>query len=249
MAVLDDMSGRIALSDTDQVLEIGPGQGDLTDVLFPQVNKHGRYVAVEIDRDLVPWLQARHSGLDVINADFNRVELKPLFADVHDWRIVGNLPYNVSSAIIMNLSQHIMEQGEQADVIRDLHFMVQKEMALRLAATPGSKAWGRLSVMAQLAWQVEYLFEVGPESFTPPPKVFSAVIRLLPRPERVSATRYHEIDQVVRLAFAQRRKRLSNALKSLEIDWANVSVSAQKRADDVAIEEFMELTDAIRIDQ
>ncbi|MEM7096794.1 MAG: 16S rRNA (adenine(1518)-N(6)/adenine(1519)-N(6))-dimethyltransferase RsmA [Pseudomonadota bacterium] len=246
--VLDEMSRSIALSPDDTVLEIGPGQGALTDVLYPQLVETGRYVAVEIDRDLVPWLQARHGGIKIINADFNRLDLVETLSGITGWRVVGNLPYNVSSAIIMNLSEYLsLEEGPSP--IQDMHFMVQKEMGLRLAASAGSKAWGRLSVMAQLVWRVEYLFEVGPESFSPPPKVFSSVIRLMPILDRVSARQYKEIDRVVRVAFAQRRKRLSNALKSLQVDWSEVSVDPQKRADDVDVGEFMELADAITIEQ
>ena len=215
--VLGRMSGAIALGTQDTVLEIGPGQGALTDELIGQLGTTGHYLAVEIDRDLVPWLQARYPHLDVVNADLLKLDLsKDVFDGKDQWRVVGNLPYNVSSAMIMQLCDF---SASHQGTICDMHFMVQKEMALRLAAVPGSKSWGRLSVMAQLACTIEHLFDVAPGSFTPPPKVWSSVIRLQPATTIITPEKRLRVDRVVRVAFAQRRKRLSNALKSLNINW------------------------------
>ena len=233
------MSSAVSLSGSDHVFEIGPGQGALTDVLFQQIDQAGHYLAVEIDRDLVPWLQARYADLQLINADILKLDLSSTMGTSTCWRVVGNLPYNVSSAILMKLTEQALAQ---AGCIQDIHVMVQKEMAQRVAASPGSKAWGRLSVMVQLVWRVEYLFDVGPESFSPPPKVDSSVLRLLPLATAPDTELVKRVDRVVRLAFAARRKRLSNALKSLNIDWSSCSVDPQVRADDVTIEEFVELS-------
>ena len=238
-SVLDAMSNAINLHSADRVFEIGPGQGALTDVLFDQVDSQGHYLAVEIDRDLIPWLQARFSSLQLVNADILKLDLASALSASQNWRVVGNLPYNVSSAILMKLTEQALAHTGS---IQDIHVMVQKEMALRVAASPGSKAWGRLSVMVQLLWQVEYLFDVGPESFSPPPKVDSSVLRLWPQESLPDAELVRRVDRVVRLAFAARRKRLSNALKSLNIDWSSCSVDPQVRADDVTIDEFVELS-------
>ena len=241
--VLRNMAAAIALRGSDAVFEIGPGQGALTDELMPLVAGNGRYVAVEIDRDLIPWLQARYANLELINADLLRVDLDELLLRHNGWRVVGNLPYNVSSAMIMRLCDFSVRHPR---VIQDMHFMVQKEMALRLAACPGGKAWGRLSVMAQMTCEVELLFDVDPQSFTPPPKVSSSVIRMIPKTQAPPLQQLNQVDQVVRVAFAQRRKRLSNALKSLNIDWSRCSVPQDLRADDVTLAGFVELAESVR---
>jgi 16S rRNA (adenine1518-N6/adenine1519-N6)-dimethyltransferase len=152
------------------------------------------------------------------------------------WRVVGNLPYNISSPLLMQLVDHVLAEPMN---VADMHFMLQKEMAERLSAVPGSKAWGRLSVMTQVTLDVQYLFDVPPESFRPPPKVDSSIIRLTPKKDLTLAVTRKSLDQVLRLAFAGRRKRMSNALKTLNLDWQKLSVDPGLRADDVSIENFL----------
>jgi 16S rRNA (adenine1518-N6/adenine1519-N6)-dimethyltransferase len=233
----------------DLLLEIGPGQGALTAHLAREVcvpDATGRYVAVEIDRDLVPFLHARFPGIEIVNADILRVDLGMLFDggaaegatdQSARWRVVGNLPYNISTPLLVLLLEHLPR-------IRDMHFMLQREVAERLAAAPGTKDWGRLTVLVQHHCVVENLFDVGPDSFTPPPRVWSAVIRITPRtePAQVDAA---ALDTVLRHAFSQRRKRLANALQSLHLDWSASGVDPGKRADAVTVEEYVALARAL----
>src|SRR3954463_5884638 len=157
----------------DNIVEIGPGEGALT---LPLLRELGRLTAIELDRDLVPRLRAAAAGIgdiEIINADVLTVDLSAL-AERGPLRIVGNLPYNISSPILFHCIDHI-------DAIRDMHFMLQKEVVERMAAAPGSKVYGRLSVMLQLACRVDPLLSVPAGAFRPPPKVESAVVRLTPR--------------------------------------------------------------------
>jgi len=237
--VLDAIVRAMRPKPDEQLLEIGPGQGALTaclarEVCVPQAT--GRYVAVEIDRDLVPFLHARFPAVEIVSADILRVDLGALFG-AHAWRVVGNLPYNISTPLLVLLLEHLPQ-------IRDMHFMLQREVAERLAARPGTKDWGRLTVLMQYHCLVEKLFDVAPESFTPPPRVWSAVIRITPRPHK-PVVDTAALDTVLRHAFSQRRKRLANALQSLEIDWTASGVDRGKRADAVSVEEYIALARAL----
>ena len=192
----------------DRLVEIGPGQGALT---WPLLDRCARLVAIELDRDLVPVLRqqaAAHGELEVINADILEFELASLGSD-QAYRLVGNLPYNISTPLMFHLLDSIAR-------IEDMHFMVQKEVAQRIVAAPGGRHYGRLSIMLQYRCECQYLFDVAPGSFQPPPKVDSAVVRLLPRatPE-FDVGDYEQFSRLVQAAFAQRRKTLANSLKSL----------------------------------
>jgi 16S rRNA (adenine1518-N6/adenine1519-N6)-dimethyltransferase len=187
------------------MIEIGPGDGALT---LPLLRELGRLTVIELDRDLVPRLRASAAGvgeLEIINADVLNVDFSALAAGAK-LRVVGNLPYNISSPILFHCLDHI-------DAIEDMHFMLQKEVVERMAAAPGSKVYGRLSVMLQLVCRVDPLLNVPPGAFRPPPKVDSAVVRLTPRAlaERPAADSAL-IARIVKAAFGQRRKTLSNAL-------------------------------------
>ncbi|TNF87970.1 MAG: 16S rRNA (adenine(1518)-N(6)/adenine(1519)-N(6))-dimethyltransferase RsmA [Gammaproteobacteria bacterium] len=233
-AVLQRMADVIRLGPNDQVVEIGPGTGALTAVLH---EAPARYLAVEIDRDLAPELTRRFPGVEVVNADVLRVSLEELLGS-QSWRVVGNLPYNISTPLLVRLFAH-------ADRIRDMHFMLQREVALRLAAVPGTKAWGRLTVLAQYHCQVELLFEVAPESFSPPPKVWSAVARLVPRGSKLPLKDPDMLDLVLRHAFSGRRKRLGNALKSLSMPWNDIDVDEAARPDQLSVKDFVALANAV----
>ncbi|MEN9806845.1 MAG: hypothetical protein RL756_1365 [Pseudomonadota bacterium] len=243
-SVLDGIVRAVRPVASDRLLEIGPGPGALTARLHRtfastearansvESGADGQFVAVEIDRDLAPPLRVRFPALTVINEDILRVDLNDLLA-AGQWRIVGNLPYNISTPLLVRLLAQLPR-------IRDMHFMLQREVAERLAAQPGTKDWGRLTVLMQLWCHVDQLFDVAPESFAPPPRVWSAVVRIRPRssvPEVAPAA----LDQVLRHAFTQRRKRLSNALQSLAIDWAQAGVDPGKRADAVTVDEYVAL--------
>lgn len=207
--VIERIVAAIAPHPGDRIVEIGPGEGALT---LPLLRAAGRLTAIELDNELIEPLRARAAGvgeLDVVHADVLKVDFAAL-AGGGRLRIAGNLPYYVSSPILFHCLAH-------ADAIIDMHFMLQKEVVDRMAAGPGGKVYGRLSVMLQLACKVEPLLRVAPGAFRPPPRVESTVVRLtpLPRARRPGPTLLRTIDAVVRAAFGQRRKTLANALHGL----------------------------------
>jgi len=224
----------------DTLVEIGPGQGALT---FPLLERHGRLTAIEFDRDLLaPLAEAAraHGELRIVPGDVLGVDLTMLARELSaDGRIrlVGNLPYNLSSPILFHALDH-------AAAIVDMHFMLQREVVERMAAAPGSKVYGRLSVMLQAYCEVTSLFRVAPGAFRPPPKVDSAVVRLVPRaPESIGIDDPRRFAAVVRAAFGQRRKTLRNALAAVAgtaaIEAAGVRPDA--RAEQLSVADFVRL--------
>ena len=221
------------------LLEIGPGQGALTLPLLKQCKK---LTAVELDRDLIPILEAEAKDigdLTLINQDILTFDLSSLPGG--PYRLVGNLPYNISTPLMFHLLN-------SADRIRDMHFMVQKEVAQRIVATPGSKQYGRLGVMMQYHCECFYLFDVPPQCFSPPPRVDSAIIRLLPRESApYPIGDYDTFANIVQAAFQQRRKTLGNSLKTL-VDretMIQLGVNPQQRAEQLAGTDFGKLSVAI----
>jgi 16S rRNA (adenine1518-N6/adenine1519-N6)-dimethyltransferase len=220
----------------DRLVEIGPGQGAIT---LPLLKKHGELTAIEFDRDLITPLMASSEGvgrLTIIHKDVLAVDFSKL-AGEDKLRLVGNLPYNLSSPILFHAIEH-------AAVIRDMVFMLQKEVVDRMAAGPGSKVYGRLSVMLQAYCEVTPLFVVPPGAFRPPPKVDSAVVRLVPRdPDSIGVQAPQRFTEVVRAAFGQRRKTLRNALSSVcdveQIEAAGLRPDA--RAEQVEVAGFIRL--------
>lgn len=247
-AILQGIANAMALQANQRVFEIGPGQGALTQYLHQRELQ--RYLAVEIDRDLAPLLPAKFPGIEVVEQDILRADLAALLGagevSPQPWRVVGNLPYNISSPLLMQLVDFVLLYPQ---CIADMHFMLQREMALRLSAEPGSKAWGRLSVMTQVTLNAEYLFDVPPQSFRPPPKVDSSIIRLTPKPDLALPVARKNLDLVLRLAFAGRRKRMSNALKTLALDWQQLPVDQGMRADDVTIDGFLAIAGAVEAER
>ncbi len=225
----------------DHIVEIGPGQGALT---FPLLARHGALTAIEFDRDLLEPLTATAKAfgdLTLIHADVMNVDFSALAGDaaVDDGqiRLVGNLPYNLSSPILFHALDH-------AAAVRDMHFMLQKEVVDRMAAGPGSKVYGRLSVMLQAYCTVTALFKVGPGAFRPPPKVDSAVVRLVPHPrEQIGINDRLRFAEVVRAAFGQRRKTLRNALASVctTEEIAAAGIDPQRRAEQLDVADFVRL--------
>jgi 16S rRNA (adenine1518-N6/adenine1519-N6)-dimethyltransferase len=224
----------------DRIIEIGPGAGALT---FPLLERHGRLTAIEFDRDLIEPLQQAAAGrgeLEIIAADVLTVDFRAL-AGNGPLRVVGNLPYNISSPILFHLL-------DQADAIVDMHFMLQKEVVDRMAAAPGSKVYGRLSVMLQAACRVTPLFFVPPGAFRPPPKVDSAVVRLQPRPDGEAGIADPALfAALVRQAFGQRRKTLHNALRGLADDDAlrACGIAPSARAETLAVPRYVELANLL----
>jgi 16S rRNA (adenine1518-N6/adenine1519-N6)-dimethyltransferase len=228
----------IAPAPGDRIVEIGPGLGALT---APLVERAGHVTCVEIDRDLAARLRARFAPaqLAVIEADALQLDWRALVdADPRPVKVVGNLPYHISTPLLFALLPI-------AERVTAQHFMLQKEVVDRIVAAPGSKDYGRLSVMLQFRYRVARLFVVPPGAFCPPPKVHSAIVRMLPIPPaelpRVDAGSFA---RVVAAAFGQRRKTLRNALAGLlpeeAIRAAGVDPSA--RAETLAVEHFVRLT-------
>ncbi|MDR2872537.1 MAG: 16S rRNA (adenine(1518)-N(6)/adenine(1519)-N(6))-dimethyltransferase RsmA [Xanthomonadaceae bacterium] len=221
----------------DHLVEIGPGHGAIT---RPLLARHGRLTVIEFDRDLIAPLTNMAHGLgdlSIIHRNVLEVNFSELAKAASPIRLVGNLPYNISSPILFHALNH-------AAVIADMHFMLQKEVVDRMAASPGSKIYGRLSVMLQAYCQVIPLFIVPPGAFRPPPKVDSAVVRLIPHPRdqiRIEHPQYFA--DVVRAAFSQRRKTLRNALSGVcsERQLQDAGIRPEARAEQIAVADFIRL--------
>jgi len=224
------------------LVEIGPGQGAITG---PLLEAAGGLHAIELDRDLAAILTDRfreEPGFHLHQGDALAFDFAALAED-GPLRIVGNLPYNISTPLIFYLLRF-------ANVIHDMHFMLQKEVVERMAAEPGTKTYGRLSVIVQYYCQVFELFDVPPSAFSPVPKVDSAIVRLVPRqkfdPRASNEALFHTL---VRTAFQQRRKTLRNALKQLpgstELDLQTVSIDLGRRPETLSVAEFVTLSNEL----
>ncbi|HEY9198487.1 MAG TPA: 16S rRNA (adenine(1518)-N(6)/adenine(1519)-N(6))-dimethyltransferase RsmA [Gammaproteobacteria bacterium] len=238
--VIGKIIAAIAPRPGQDLLEIGPGQGAIT---LPLLKACGRLQAVELDRDLLAPLAAAAAPIGELvlhNRDALRTDFCALRTDAQRLRVVGNLPYNISTPLLFHLL-------DQADCIEDMHFMLQKEVVERMAAAPGTEHYGRLSVMLQYRCKIEPLFSIGPGAFRPPPKVESAFVRLLPH--RALPIRVRDeilFARVVQLAFGQRRKTLRNTLKGLldDADFAALGIDPQIRAEQLGLADFARLADA-----
>jgi 16S rRNA (adenine1518-N6/adenine1519-N6)-dimethyltransferase len=213
------------------LVEIGPGLGAMTGPLLARCQ---RLTVIELDRDLVARLR-RRAGLDVVEADVLTVDFAALAGTAgQPLRVVGNLPYNISTPILFHLLG-------AAGSVADQHFMLQKEVVARMAAAPGNKDYGRLSVMLQWRYAIESVLDVRPEAFEPPPRVHSALVRMqpLPAPEGVDPAL---LSSLVTVAFSQRRKLLRHTLgRWLEERGAEVDFDLQRRAEEVPVAEYLAL--------
>jgi 16S rRNA (adenine1518-N6/adenine1519-N6)-dimethyltransferase len=227
----------------ETIIEIGPGEGVLTG---PLLEADAAVTAIELDRDLAAALPERlgfPGRLEVIQADVLEIDLGAVAGT--DLRVVGNLPYNISTPIMFHLFKW-------REAVVDMHFMLQKEVVDRMVAEPGSKQYGRLSVMAAFHCRMERLFTVPPGAFRPPPKVDSAIIRMIPRElDEETLSRLPQLEEVVRRAFGQRRKTLRNALKGVldekQIDAAGIDPKA--RAETLSLDQFMALAEKCRLER
>lgn len=232
-------------SNRARVVEIGPGQGALTKPLVTLCNQ---LTVIEIDRDLIAKLQQdyiNHPGLTIICADALKFDFRTL-CDVTQpnakLKIIGNLPYNISTPLLFHLFSY-------NDCIEDMHFMLQKEVVDRMVAGPNSKEYGRLSVMTQYFCHTQALFLVPPSAFFPAPKVESAIIRLTPHNKFSqflhSASFYQLFDKVVKAAFSKRRKTLSNALKDIisKEDLHHLGINPLLRAENLDVKDYIQISD------
>ena len=226
-SVIDRIHALLAIHRHDRILEVGPGRGALTAGLLESADK---VVAIEIDRELAGMLKTRFAELDVIESDVLDVGVDQFSG----MRVVGNLPYNISSPLLARLLA-------DASSIRDMHFMLQREVAQRLTSDPGSRAWGRLSVTAQYHCEVTYLFDVNAQAFQPAPAVESAFVRLEPRQRELNSVSMERFNEVVRQAFGQRRKRVSNALKELDVAWHQIGIDPSLRAEQIDVDGFVRI--------
>lgn len=222
-------------TETNHVLEIGPGMGVLTKYLIKKDELD--FHVVEIDRESVAYLHNHYPTLDVIEGDFLQYDLTSLFHDT--FSIIGNFPYNISSQILFKVF-------DNRDRVSEVVGMFQKEVAERVTAGPGSKTYGILSVLLSAFYNTEYLFTVNENVFNPPPKVKSAVIRL--RRNDVKSLECDEklFVQVVKAGFNQRRKTLRNALRQLNLPLDRISEETlAKRAEQLSVAQFIEITKTI----
>ncbi|MEK0418452.1 MAG: hypothetical protein RI949_2458 [Pseudomonadota bacterium] len=217
-----------------RLVEIGPGLGALT---LPLLARCGRLTVIELDRDLAQRLR-QHPGLEVVEADVLSVNFADLIPTADGMlRVVGNLPYNISSPILFHLLPF-------AHRIQDQHFMLQSEVVYRMVAQPGTKAYGRLSVMLQWRYDMEVVLDVPPEAFDPPPAVNSAVIRMVPHAQARSIDPQW-LSQLVTVAFSQRRKLLRHTLGHwLDEQGYSGDFDLQRRAEEVPVAQFVDLAAA-----
>jgi len=236
-AVIREIVAAVAPQRNDLLVEIGPGLAALTE---PLLGALVRLHVVEIDRDLIAALKQRFAGDRLIIHEGDALEFD--FATLgEDLRVVGNLPYNISTPLLFHLATF-------ADRVRDMHFMLQKEVVDRMVAAPGGSEYGRLSVMLQYRFHMERLFIVPPEAFTPAPKVESAIVRMMPKP--LSELQAHDaanFARVVTTAFSQRRKMLRNTLRDLfdESALIRLGIRPTARAEELSVADYINLANAL----
>ena len=229
--VLDAIVDRIDPQPGQALIEIGPGLGALT---WPLLERCSALTVIELDRDLAARLR-RRDGLTVIEADVLTVDFDALAQRMaRPLRLVGNLPYNISTPILFHLLG-------SADRVLDQHFMLQKEVAQRMAAAPGGKDYGRLSVMLQWRYRIDTVLDVPPQAFEPPPRVDSAVVRMQPLPAP-AGQRLEWLPELVSVAFSQRRKLLRHTLgRWLDSRGFAGDFDVQRRAEEVPVAQYIAL--------
>lgn len=245
LGIISRIIRSIGPRDGDRLVEIGPGQGALT---APLLEATGKLEVVELDRDLIPGLRVQffnYPDFVIHEGDALKFDFAALKGDGPALRVVGNLPYNISTPLIV----HLLTMGT---AIADMHFMLQKEVVERLAAEPGSTDWGRLSVMAQYYCHVDQLFIVPPEAFVPRPKVDSAIVRLTPH-DRLPHTADDPalLFELVKLAFGQRRKTLRNNLKG-RVSAATLEalgIDPARRPQTLSVAEYVAIANQVAADE
>ena len=225
----------------DCIVEIGPGEGALTELVLDKI---GTMDVVELDRDLIPLLKIRfvmNDGLTIHQADALKFEFCQLQQDEKKIRIIGNLPYNISTPLLFHLfdSNHC---------IQDMHFMLQKEVVDRIVAKPGDSAYGRLGIMMQYFCRSEYVFTVKPGAFRPAPKVDSAIVRLIPHEKPpVDIDDFDDFSKLVNYSFTLRRKTLRNILKGqLDVEQIEaLGIEPTLRPERLSLEDFTKISNTI----
>ena len=242
-SVINHIVRAIHPQQVDKLVEIGPGKGALT---APLVEACPQLQVIELDKDLIPILLAqfaKYQQFKIHQCDALKFNFSSLISAGEKLRVVGNLPYNISTPLIFHLLSF-------ENIIADMYFMLQKEVVLRLAANPGEKNYGRLSVMTQYHCEISHLFDVPAESFRPAPKVESAIVHLLPYNEKpIVAKDESHFQQLVNIAFQQRRKTLRNALKSyaeeIEERSAKIEIDFTLRAENLSVRDYVNLSNTL----
>ena len=234
--VIADIVNAVAPKRDDCVVEIGPGLGALT---APLLQRLDHLHVVEIDRDIIARLKKQYPSdkLTIHEGDALEFDFGTLASSGRQLHIVGNLPYNISTPLLFHLASF-------ADCVYDMHFMLQKEVVERMVAEPGTADFGRLSVMLQYRFVMDWLLDVPPESFDPAPKVDSAVVRLIPRPaDELTAKDEARFAALVTAAFAQRRKMLRNNLKEIlaEGDFERLGIAPTARAEELSLDDYIRM--------
>ncbi len=239
--IIQKIVAAIAPQPGQHIIEIGPGQGALTVPVLKLIHEMD---VVELDRDLIPPLVSRckeFGELNVHEADALSFDYKQLIRDTKPIRLIGNLPYNISTPLIFHLLEY-------APHIADMYFMLQKEVVDRMAAKVGDDAYGRLGIMVQYHCQVDALFNVPPGAFYPPPQVESSIVRLVPHPTTPHhASDYEHFAHLVKQAFSQRRKTLRNSLKNFldDDDWKQLAIDPRLRPEQVSAEEYVKMSNVL----
>tara|TARA_Y100000766_G_C18786374_1_gene545927 strand:- start:98 stop:865 length:768 start_codon:yes stop_codon:yes gene_type:complete len=231
-AILFEMGEVISPNDSDNFIEIGPGIGALTN----QINTENiNITAIDIDADNIETLKNKFKGpanFNFINEDILKFKLEDLKVDK---RIVGNLPYNISTQIILKLLNDYQK-------IIDMHFLVQKEVAQKITGQVASKNWGKLAIKISAFFNSEILFDVPPEAFDIKPKVNSSFIRLLPKKDlNYDLSIKDNLYKIIDLAFSSKRKNIKNNLKKLDIDWDKTNIDPTKRSEEIPLSDFINL--------
>ncbi|TAM03254.1 MAG: 16S rRNA (adenine(1518)-N(6)/adenine(1519)-N(6))-dimethyltransferase RsmA [Paraburkholderia sp.] len=249
MGVINAIVNTIRPQRGERMVEIGPGLGALTEPLIERLaTPESPLHAVELDRDLIARLTKKFGALlelhagDALSFDFGSLAAP---GEKPSLRIVGNLPYNISSPLLFHLATF-------APCVIDQHFMLQNEVVERMVAEPGSKAFGRLTVMLQYRYVIDKLIDVPPESFQPPPKVDSAIVRMIPyAPHELPVVDEAILGDLVTAAFSQRRKMLRNTLGAYRerVDFEGLGFDLARRAEDVAVEEYVSIAQALGRDE
>jgi 16S rRNA (adenine1518-N6/adenine1519-N6)-dimethyltransferase len=237
--IITSLVDAINPQNDELIVEIGPGLGALTK---PLLRKISHLHVVEIDRDIVSWMQNEYAKntITIHNVDALKFDFASLGKNI---RVVGNLPYNISTPILFHLLENLAS-------ITDMHFMLQKEVVERMVAQPSTPAYGRLSVMLQYHLQMEYLFTVPPEAFEPAPKVESAFVRCVPHAAKPFVAKDVTLfAKIVLAAFGQRRKTIRNTLKDFldNDDFAQLDLNSQLRAENLSVENFVAISNHLHL--
>jgi len=231
-AIIFEMGQAISPQNNTNFFEIGPGMGALTNVL----NQDGITIkAIDIDKDNIDYLSKKFTGPAKFEFYQGDILSTPLnFLEDKKYRIVGNLPYNISTQIILKFINW-------NNVIEDMHFLVQKEVAEKINGTVGTKNWGKLSIKLSAFFNTQILFDVPPESFDIKPKVNSSFIRLTPKKSDIDVSTKNNLFKIIDMSFSSRRKNIKNNLKKANLDWSTLEINQNLRPEEVSLENYLKI--------